>query len=211
MPNILYIEGSPRKGRSASIEVAKAHIEHICKKHPASEVRKVDIWSLDMPEFCGDVMDAKYAGLNGDDLTEEQQAAWDIIQSLAEPFKWANHIVFAVPLWNFGIPYKLKHLIDVISQKDVLFTFTEEEGLQGILSGKRATVIYARGLDFSADSQTPAQSHDFQKPYMEMWLKFIGISEWDSIIVEKTIFGPEVDLQARSQACSEAKDIAERL
>lgn len=211
MPKILYIEASPRKERSASIEAALAHIERIRESHKDVEVQKIDVWDVDLPEFTGDIMDGKYAGLSGTPLTEKQAHAWDKIKALAAPFEWADHIVMGVPLWNFSIPYKLKHLIDVISQKDVLFTFTAEEGLQGKLSGKRATVIYARGLDFTADSQTPAHSFDFQKPYIEMWLRFIGITEWESIIVEKTIMGSDIDMQARAAARLEAIQAADRI
>jgi FMN-dependent NADH-azoreductase len=211
MLKILYVEASPRKSRSASIEVAAAHIARLRERHPDAEVRTMDVWALDLPEFAGHIMEAKYAGLSGAALTDEQRAAWDSIDRLADPFKWADHIVLAVPLWNFGIPYKLKHLIDVVSQKDVLFTFTAEEGLKGMLRGKKATVVYARGLDFSADSGTPAHSFDFQKPYMEMWLRFIGVTDMESIIVEKTIFGSEVDMQARAQARITAMSIADRI
>lgn len=204
MPKILYIEASPRKERSASIEVATTHIEQIRKKHPNLEVRKIDVWNVELPEFCGEIMEAKYAGLSGIELTDTQTKAWSQIESLAASFKWADHIVLAVPLWNFGIPYKLKHFIDVISQKDVLFTFSEKDGLQGMLKDKQATVVYARGLDFSTDSQTPAHRFDFQKPYIEMWLRFIGIEKWESIIIEKTVADSDIDLQARSEARLEA-------
>jgi FMN-dependent NADH-azoreductase len=211
MPKVLYIEASPRKMRSASIEVATAHIDRLRETQPAIEVRKLDVWNILLPEFQGDVMDAKYAGLSGTELTQEQSAAWSQINELAAPLKWADHIVMAVPLWNFGIPYKLKHYIDVVSQKDVLFTFTAEDGLRGMLANTRATVVYARGLDFSADSGTPAHSFDFQKPYVEMWLRFIGITNMQSIIVEKTIFGSEIDMQARAQARIEAMQIADKI
>lgn len=211
MPKVLYIEASPRKERSASIDIATAHIEQIRKKHPNIEVRKIDVWNVELPEFSGEIMDAKYAGLSGTELTETQRKAWLQIENLAAPLKWADHIVLAVPLWNFGIPYKLKHFIDVISQKDVLFTFTEEDGLQGMLKDKQATVVYARGLDFNIDSQTPAHSFDFQKPYIEMWLRFIGVEKWESIIIEKTIVDSDIDMQARSDVRLEAMMTADRI
>ena len=45
--------------------------------------------------------------------------------------------MFAVPLWNFGIPYKLKHLIDLVTQKDLLFSF-DGQAFGGLLSGRKA-------------------------------------------------------------------------
>ena len=207
MSRLLYVEASPRKQRSASIEVARAFLAAYRAAHPADEIETLDIWDVDLPEFDGAAMKAKYAGLSGTPLTAAQEAAWDRIRALAEPFHEAEKLLFAVPLWNFGIPYRLKHLIDVVSQKDVLFSFTEQ-GFSGLLAGRKAAVVYARGLDYGPSALTPAESFDFQRPYMEMWLRFIGITDITAITVEKTLFGPEVDTQARAEAKSWAEDVA---
>lgn len=210
MARLLYIEASPRKQRSASIEVAEAFLAAYRAAHPADQIEKLDLWALDLPEFDGEALMAKYAGISGTALTRAQEAAWGTIRQLAAPFHLADKLLFAVPLWNFGIPYKLKHLIDLISQKDVLFTF-DEMGLNGKLRGKRAAVIYARGLDYqSASSTTPAASYDFQKPYLEMWLRFIGVSDIQDIIVEKTLFGAEIDVESRTAARRQAEAMAQR-
>jgi FMN-dependent NADH-azoreductase len=111
LAHVLYIEASPRKLRSASIEVA--HVLAAWRKaDPKLTVDTLDVWSTKLPEFDGPLMEAKYAGLAGTPLTKEQDSAWSSLSELAERFKAADALVFAVPLWNFGIPYKLKHLID---------------------------------------------------------------------------------------------------
>ena len=208
MSNLLYVECSPRKQRSASIEVSRAFIDAYAAAHPRDTIETMDVWNLDLPEFDGEAMGAKYAGLSGAMLTADQQTAWERIGDLARPFAAADKLLFAVPLWNFGIPYKLKHLIDVISQKDVLFNFDGNE-FSGRLAGKKATVVYARGLDyFSGPTNTPAAHYDFQKPYFEMWLNFVGITEIAAIIVEKTLFGPEIDERARAEAKTKAAILA---
>jgi DNA-binding response OmpR family regulator len=68
MAHILYIEGSPRKQRSASIEVARAALA-------AWRSDSLDVWSTPLPEFDGLAMEAKYAALSGTQLTSEQEAA----------------------------------------------------------------------------------------------------------------------------------------
>ncbi|MEG3012106.1 MAG: NAD(P)H-dependent oxidoreductase, partial [Pseudomonas sp.] len=105
----------------------------------------------------------------------------------------------------------LKHYIDLVSQKDILFSFDPERGPQGLLRGKTAVVAYARGLDFSAQSTTPAERFDFQKPYIEAWLEFIGITDVHALIVEKTILGEEMDRDSRLVASQQARDLADRL
>ena len=206
MTCVLYIEGSPNKAYSASIDVCNAFLDAYRHAHPDHEIRKLDVWDLAMPEFDEDALAAKYAGLSGTALTPSQAAAWQRIEQLAAPFHAADKFLFGVPLWNFSIPYKLKHLIDVISQKDVLFTF-DAAGFAGKLVGKKAAVVYARGLAYqSPGSLTPAAEFDLQRPYMETWLRFVGVTDVTGIVVERTLF-PDGKVD-RSRAIDEARAIA---
>jgi FMN-dependent NADH-azoreductase len=199
MPTLLHIESSPRKTRSASLDVARAYLEAYHAAHPDHLIDVLDLWSIELPEFDGDALDAKYADLSGTPLSEGQQQAWTGIRRLAQRLHDADALLFSVPLWNFSIPYKLKHFIDVVSQRNILFSF-DERGLQGLLKDKKAIVIYARGLDYSTGSDTPAHSFDFQRPYMEAWLRSVGVTRVESVVVEKTLFGFEVDQAARQAA-----------
>jgi FMN-dependent NADH-azoreductase len=207
MPTLLHIESSPRKKRSASLDVARAYLDAYRDAHPDHRIDVLDLWSVEMPEFDGDALDAKYADLSGTPLSENQQQAWTNIRELAQRLHDADTLLFSVPLWNFSIPYKLKHFIDVVSQRGILFSF-DERGLQGLLKDKKAVVIYARGLDYSVGSNTPAHSFDFQRPFMEAWLRSVGVSDVKSIVVEKTLLGPEVDYAARQAAREQAMALA---
>jgi FMN-dependent NADH-azoreductase len=207
MPTLLHIESSPRKKRSASLDVARAYLDAYRDAHPDHRIDVLDLWSVEMPEFDGAALDAKYADLSGTPLSENQQQAWTNIRELAQRLHDADTLLFSVPLWNFSIPYKLKHFIDVVSQRGILFSF-DERGLQGLLKDKKAVVIYARGLDYSVGSNTPAHSFDFQRPFMEAWLRSVGVSDVKSIVVEKTLLGPEVDYAARQVAREQAMALA---
>lgn len=211
MTTLLHIECSPRKQRSASLEVARSFIARYQENTSEIEIITLDLWNMILPEFDELAMDAKYAGLNGTPLTPAQQDAWNTLKDLAAHLHRADVLVMSVPLWNFSIPYKLKHFIDLVSQKDILFSFDPERGLEGMLHNKTAVVMYARGLDFSAQSITPAERFDFQKPYVEAWLQFIGVSDVHSVIVEKTILGEDVDLGARKAAIQQAMRLADSL
>jgi FMN-dependent NADH-azoreductase len=210
MGHVLYIEGSPRKLRSASIEVAQAALAAWQVADASLTVDTLDVWAEKLPEFDGAAMEAKYAGIAGTPLTEEQASAWAAIRKLAGRFQSADAILIAVPLWNFSIPYKLKHLIDVVSQKDLLFRF-DERGLDGLLHGKQALLVCARGLDYSPGAGMPADSYDFQKPYLETWLRFIGIADITTIVVEKTLFGAEIDRAARMSASAQAVEAVKKM
>ena len=65
MARLLYIEASPRKDRSASIEVAKAFIDAYKASHRADVIDTIDLWKTDLPPFDGDTVNAKYSILHG--------------------------------------------------------------------------------------------------------------------------------------------------
>lgn len=189
MAKLLYVECSPRKQDSASIEVCRAFLDAYREAHPDDTVETLDIWGVEIPEFDDFAMAAKYALLSGRPLTPMQASAWEGVEALAAPLHAADKLLFGIPLWNFGIPYKLKQLIDVITHDKVLFMF-DGKSFSGKLVGKKAVVVYARGLDYSSQgSFTPAREYDLQRPYVEMWLKFVGIADVKGILVERTLLG----------------------
>ncbi|BEU28441.1 NAD(P)H-dependent oxidoreductase [Paraburkholderia sp. 22B1P] len=61
-------------------------------------------------------------------------------------------------MWNFGVPYRLKHLIDAVSQKGVLFDF-DGKSLQGLVVGKRLFVVAARGAALGGDYSASNSDH----------------------------------------------------
>ena len=77
MPTLLHIESSPRKTRSASLDVARAYLEAYRDAHPDHSIDVLDLWAIELPEFDGDALDAKYADLSGTQLSEAQQGAWE--------------------------------------------------------------------------------------------------------------------------------------
>src|ERR1700751_2766696 len=120
---LLNIQSSPRRSRSASIAVADAFLEayrHVC---PEVIVDTLNVWDEKLPDFDREAIGAKYKGINKQPMNEAESAIWVRIQGLAARFIKADRIVIGVPMWNFSFPYKLKQLIDLASQRDMLFTF----------------------------------------------------------------------------------------
>ena len=109
-------------------------------------------------------------------------------------------------MWNFGVPYKLKHYIDIITQPGLSFSFTPEDGYSGLVTGKPAAVIYARGGEYS--SSEAAAGMDFQKRYLEMWLGFIGFTDITPILVEPTLSDPSDAEKTLNQALEQAAAVA---
>lgn len=209
MSTLLFIETSPRDGASTSTAIARSFLDAYAGHHPADTIETLNVWTTRLPEFDGDVMEAKYAALRGAERTPAQAAAWDEISAIAARVRDADTLVFGVPMWNFGIPYKLKHLIDAISQKDLLFTF-DASGFGGLARARKALVVYARGIDYGRDSAfaTPAAEWDQQKPYLDLWLRFIGVGDVASIVVEGTLMGSDASAVELRDAHAQARVLA---
>lgn len=207
MARLLYIEASPRKERSTSIRVAREFLDVYRDVHPGDTVETLDLWREELPPFDGEMIEAKYAVLHGQAHSPAQAAAWRIVAAAADRFKAGDRYLFSLPMWNFGVPYRLKHYIDVITQPGLTFSFSAGQGYKGLVTGRPAIVIYARGGEY-ADGAT---SYDFQKPYLELWLRFIGFTEIHSIVAEPTLGDPRKADQARSKAIELARSLARRL
>ena len=202
MSKLLYIEASPRKERSASITVASKFLDAFSSSHPNDKTIKIDLWKKQLPSFDQDTIEAKYALMSGKAFTESQKKAWALVEGLIEEFKSADAYLFSLPMWNFSIPYILKHYIDLLVQPGYTFKFSPQEGFKGLVTGKKTVLIYARGGAYG--SGTGAEAFDLQVKYMETILRFIGITDITNILVEPTATGAA----AKDLAISKASDLA---
>jgi FMN-dependent NADH-azoreductase len=199
MAKLLYIEASPRKQRSTSIAVAKAFLEAYREANPTHTVEVLDLWKEKLPSFDGFTIDAKYAVLHGEPHTPEQRAAWSEIEKAAAKFKAADKYLISTPMWNFSIPYVLKHYIDVLVQPGLTFSYSPAEGYKGLVVGKPIAVIYARGGAYG--SGTGREGFDLQIKYVELLLQFIGFKNITSILAEPTLAPGNTALEtAKGQA-----------
>jgi len=207
MSKLLYIQASPRLERSHSTAVADAFVEAYRESHPDDEVETVNLFSRDLPAFDGMAVQAKYTILHGKEHSEEESDAWEAVEAVIEEFKAADRYVFAVPMWNFGVPYRLKQYIDILVQPSYTFSYSPDTGYTGLVKDKQAVVVYARGGEYPEGSDFEA--YDMQKPYVESILGFIGVTDVQSIVVEPTLMGgPETAQQKRADAIEKAREMA---
>lgn len=185
MKTLLHIESSPRKQRSHSLQTARRLIEAWQAAHPDGRVETLDLWSVDLPAFDGALIDAKYAILHGQPHDSAQKAAWERIVTLAKQFSSADAFVISTPMWNFTIPYILKHYFDLIIQPGLTFSYSPETGYTGLVTGKKAAVVYARGGAYGPG--TGAEAYDLQTKTVRQLLGFIGVTDVEDILVEPTL------------------------
>lgn len=209
MATVLRVSASPRGERSFSRKVADAFIQAYRQANPQDEVRHLDLATEPLPEFDAAAAAGKYAIMSGRPHTPQEADAWGAVVDLIERLKAADKLVISSPMWNFSIPYRLKRFLDVVVQPAHTFSFSPEEGYKGLLGGRPAMLILARGGQYEPGSQAAAM--DFQKPYLEFILRFIGFEDIRSITLEPTLTaGPEVAQQKLREAIEEAAAEARR-
>lgn len=191
---ILNIIASPRGERSASIAIVGSFLSVYKKRTQGLEVDTLDVWTESLPEFDAEAIGAKYKGVSGEPMTPSERMTWEKIKELASRFQKADRIVLGVPMWNFSFPYKLKQLIDLACQRNMLFTFEGNE-YGPALNIEKAFVAYVRGQSEQASFQTDSPpGFEYVTKYMEFWLHFIGVRSITAMTVEHTCDGRALDM-----------------
>ena len=148
MSKTLYVKSSPRESRSHSIIVANAFLKAHAEARPDAEITTLNLFETELPHMDWETIQGKYNIMHGREFTPEEKRSWQKIVDVIEDFKSYDRYVFAVPMWNFSVPYKLKHFIDVVTQPGYTFT-VGPDGYLGLNSGK-VFVAYARGGEYPA-------------------------------------------------------------
>ena len=180
--NVLHIQSSPRGDKSNSIALTNAFLSASRKVFPAIDEDILNVWNENLPEFDAASIGAKYKAIKQEPMTDTESHIWNRIQELIGRFQRANRIVLGLPMWNFSIPYKLKQLIDLTAQRNYLFTYDGKE-YGPSLNIPKALVVYTRGSTYRERTPIP-QSFDHQAPYIDFWLRMIGVHEVRSVIVD---------------------------
>ena len=206
MTKLLYVIGSPRGQRSESTALAETFLAAYRGANPQVEVDTLDLWRERLPVFGPNGVEAKMTVFGGERPAGEQGDAWDDVGRVFERFNAAGRYLFAVPMWNHGVPWPLKHLIDTISQPGMIFGFDPERGYSGLLQDKRAAVVYTSGV--YADRRGPAFGTDFHSTYFNDWLRFAGVEDVREVRFQPTIATADPDA-LRSAAHEEARRLGE--
>lgn len=209
MKKLLHIIAAPRGDESRTLRVSAAFLEAFRDAHPACVVDELNLWAEKLPPLTIPVVRGKYALLGGKDLTGPLRDAWEDVLRHIERFLSADAYLVSTPMWNFSIPYPLKHYLDVILQPKYLFRYTAT-GVEGLAKGKRMVVVSSRGGDYGPES--PMRSYDCLDPYLRTAFGYSGITDIAFIAAQPMdAAGPEVAGVALEKAKALAREKARTL
>jgi FMN-dependent NADH-azoreductase len=204
MSKLLHLSASPRGTASESLAIAATFVDTFSDVRPDIAVEHWDLWDGTLPPFGAAAAGAKMSIFAGQEPAGEQAAAWVAVHRTFERFAAADYYLFSVPMWNHGVPYILKQFIDVVSQPGLVFGFDGHTGYTGLVTGKKAVVVYASAV--YGDDRGPQFGVDFQAPYFNDWLRWAGITDVTQITFRPNLAvdDPEPGRQAAHAAARDA-------
>jgi FMN-dependent NADH-azoreductase len=196
VPKLFHLRASPRRD-SASRAGADLFVARFEATHPGWDIDTLDLWHEKLPEFDGAALEAKYARGAGLPFNDRQRDAFAMIERMVVRLALADRVLISTPMWNFGIPYKLKQYIDLIVQPGLTFSFDPNSGYSPLLKNKPTLVIVASGSDFVTGMNRGRT--DMATPYLRDVLRFIGLRDPRFVLIGPTV-GPTASAQAAREA-----------
>jgi FMN-dependent NADH-azoreductase len=192
LPKLFHLRASPRRD-SASSAGADAFVARFTETHPGWDIDTLDLWHESLPEFDGAALEAKYARGAGRPFNDPQRDAFAVIERMVVRLAMADRVLISTPMWNFGVPYKLKQYIDLIVQPGLTFSFDPGSGYAPLLKNRPTLVILASGSDFVTGMNRGRT--DMATPYLRDVLRFIGLRDPRFVAIGPTV-GPAAPAQA---------------
>jgi FMN-dependent NADH-azoreductase len=196
LPKLFHLRASPRSD-SASSAGADAFLARFRETHPGWDIDTHDLWRESLPEFDGAALEAKYARTAGRPFNDPQRDAFAVIERMVVRLALGDRVLISTPMWNFGIPYKLKQYFDLIVQPGLTFSFDPARGYSPLLKTKPTLVILASGGDFVTGMNRGRT--DMATPYLRDVLRFIGLRDPRFVLIGPTV-GPPGPIDAARQS-----------
>lgn len=197
---LLFIEASPRKEHSSSSRVANAFVEAYQKANPDHEIEHLPLFEIELPHFAAEGANQKMeqivdmiSGGTGIAATGE----WAGVVQEIERLRSADKVIISSPMWNFSIPYRLKHYLDLVCQPGLSFYVNEKAQYIGMITDKPIQFVLSSGSPYEVrfPLESDGTKTDFARPYLEHIARFIGFEDIRFIKIEPTGMLPPDQLE----------------
>lgn len=203
MTKVLLIGSSALGDASVSKQVAEALLEELRRAEPDLRLTTRDVGAHPLPHL----EPARMPAFAGKTDTPEAAETAALSQAVMDEVFAADLIVIASPMYNFGITSTLKAWFDHLLRAGQTFRYTAT-GSEGLVHGKRAIVVEARGGLYSDGG--PSAGSDHQEPHLKTLLNFIGITDVSFVRAEGLAISPESKEQGIAAALTQAREVARR-
>lgn len=209
MARILYVTCNLKPVElSRSLSVGKEFLDEYLRQNPADEVHFLDLYRDNIQRIDADVLSGwgeMSKGENFASLTIDQQRKIGRIWKHADQFIAADKYVFVTPMFNLGFPAEFKMYIDAVCVVGKTFAYTPA-GPAGLLKnqGRKCLHIHSSGGFHFGNNE------DHSVPYLKSIMGFMGIDEFEAIVVEGVDAIPDRADEFKRAAVEKARNIATR-
>lgn len=137
------------------------------------------------------------------DRTPQQVAAVQLAATLADELIGADTLLFAVPLYNFGVSQHFKAYVDLLITDPRL-----APGAPDALADKPAVLVTVQGGNYAAG--TPREGWDHATSWMRRILEDVWKLDLEVVTRAFTLVGVNPALDQFADIADELKDLAER-
>ncbi|WNS44948.1 FMN-dependent NADH-azoreductase [Paenibacillus sp. MMS20-IR301] len=205
MSNVLFVKANNRPAEQAvSVQLYNEFLSSYKETHPQDEITELDLFAEQLPYYDNTLITGVYKANQGFEATPEEAAGAALVKKYLDQFLAADKVVFAFPLWNMTVPAVLHTYIDYLNQAGTTFKYTAE-GPVGLLNGKKAAVLNARGGVYS---EGPAASAEMAVNFIMGNLNFWGFKETTQVIIEGHNQNPQQSAEIIANGLQLAKTAA---
>jgi len=183
MKKLLYITCNLKsEEQSRSLTIGKEFLNEYLNHHKNDEVHCIDLYRDHIQRIDTDVLSGWNKLRNGESfvcLSDEEKRKVDRIWKHADSFSAADKYVFVTPMFNLSFPAEFKMYIDAVCVAGKTFAYTPS-GPVGLLKGKGKKCLHIHssgGFHFGKDE-------DHSVPYLKSIMGFMGVEDFESIVVE---------------------------
>lgn len=198
MSKILHIDAGLFAENSNSNQLSADFLSEYQAVYGPAEVTYRDLAANPLPH-----LDAAIVGgfmTAAEDRNENQAASTELSETAIAELQDNDVLVLGLPMYNFGVPSTFKAWVDHVARAGITFRYTEN-GPEGLLTGKKAYVLAARGGMYA---NTP---NDHQAPFIRQIFGFFGITDVTFIYAEGLAMGDDAKAASLAAAREEIKAV----
>jgi len=194
--SLFRLDASIRVEGSHSREIADIAEAEWRRAHPTGTVVRRDVGVHPLPVEAWAL--AAFAGyVPEEDRTAEQRDAVSLAATLTDELAAADSYLFAVPLYNYGVPAPLKTWVDLVIADPRM-----GPGAEPVTAGKPAVLVVVRGGGYGPGTPRDGWDHSIG------WIRRILADVW---LTDLQVIESELTLAAVAPALAEFKDLAAQL
>jgi FMN-dependent NADH-azoreductase len=194
--SLFRLDASIRTEGSVSREIADLVEQGWQDGHPSEQIVRRHLGTEPIPSTAWPTA-VSGAYVPAEDRTPEQTAAAALAATLVDELIAADALLFAVPLYNFGVSEHFKTYIDLVLTDPRMAPGGEQP-----LAGKPAELVVVRGGSYAAG--TPREGWDHATP----WYRRILEDVWQ---LNLAVVETEFTLVGVNPALDQFKDVAAQL